>query len=179
MIPKLGGGFMMRKSVWILIVFTFMLGFAGVSSAETVGFDYGVNYLASPSGDFDKGTGNYFSLVFALENNMTAAVYHESTTMELENNAGTVELDIDELRLAKSIAGPVAVILGIGKGSDGVASGIVSDVGVKYTAISSKGKVSTVNLDVNLLYRFFEVTQAAATVDYGGAIVGLNMGVMF
>ena len=170
---------MMRRSVWILIVLTFMLGFAGVSSAETVGFEYGVNYLASPSGDFDKGTGNYFSLVFSLENGMTVAVYHESATMELENNAGTVDLDIDELRLAKGVAGPVSVVMGIGKGSDGVASGIVSDVGVKYTAISSKGKVSTVDLDINLLYRFFEVTQAAATVDYGGAIIGMNMSVMF
>ncbi len=171
---------MLRRKAWVLIAVALVLGFAGISSAETVGFEYGVNYVASPSGDFDKGTANHFSLVFLLENGMTAAVYHESATMELENNAGTVELDIDELRLAKEIGGPVSVILGIGKGSDGTTSGIVSDVGIKYEAISSKGKASTVNLGINLLYRFFEVTSAAGTtVDYGGAVIGMNMSVMF
>ena len=191
----------MKKFTLLLVAFTLVLGLSSIARAETVGFEFGVNYLAMAGDNRFDGTSNSFALTFPLDKGFSASIYHESgslsgtdtTAAGVKLNA-TLNMDINEIRLKKEIVStggvPIGLVLGLGHASVTNAFNAdapVADVGVKVVPLTTKGKNMDTTISIDLMYRFLKIpaTNAAFAApldpvdDLGGFAIGLNVGAMF
>ncbi|MDD5773815.1 MAG: hypothetical protein PHX78_10165 [bacterium] len=167
-----------------------LLGISSISQAadKIIGFSSGVNFI-KPSDKRFTGQGSNFSLVLPIDQGTEVVIYHETSRLNGKEVAAVcnVNLDIEELRIQKEIAGPVSVVLGSGWAnlSGGIADGAsIVDVGVKITPMSTLGKYSTVELSIDVMYRFLKIANAAVLVTdpvgkLDGFAAGINVSLLF
>lgn len=162
---------------------------AATGGGSIVGFEFGVGYLV-PSETRFKGSSNNFTLVFPVDRGLTLGIFHESVSLSGKDGAatGTVLIDINELRISKEVRDKASVFIGIGSAQTTgaiVTTGTIADIGVKYSALESMGRVFKTDLSVDLMYRMLTIPATtpagwgSAVDDLGGFGLGVNIAILF
>ena len=190
---------MKRNSLYFILMLAALLAAAPVSNANAatakagggsiVGFEFGVSYLLPTESRFD-GSSHNFTLVFPVDKGLTLGIFHESVSLSGKDGAvsATVLIDINELRITKEVRDKASVFIGIGSAqvtSAIATTGTVADIGVKYSALDSAGRVFKTDLSVDLMYRMLTIPAttpagwASAVDDLGGFGLGVNIAILF